>query len=63
MLHSTPVCAPVLPCALSELGQNLLKELPLEVSQLQRLKKLGLPSNLLKAVPPQVAGLEVLEWL
>lgn len=50
-------------CACRELGQNLLKELPLEVSQLQCLKKLGLPSNLLKTVPPQVAGLEVLEWL
>ena len=33
------------------------------MSQLQCLKKLGLPSNLLKTVPSQVAGLEVLEWL
>ena len=45
------------------LGQNLLKELPEEISNLVSLKKLMLPSNMLKAAPVQLAGLIGLEWL
>ena len=57
--HAPP--APLPPCR--ALGQNLLRELPDEVSRLTCLQKLQLPSNLLKRVPVQLAGLSRLEWL
>jgi len=52
-----------LPHSLRSLGQNLLKELPDEISHLVSLKKLQLTSNLFKMTPVQISGLTNLEWL
>lgn len=49
--------------SLRSLNQNLLKELPAEISELTCLKQLQVSSNLLKKAPVQISGLKNLEWL